>query len=62
MLRFEIYKDAAGEFRFRLVARNGEIIAASEAYKNERDCLATAKLIRDYARDAVIKHAGEGRS
>jgi uncharacterized protein YegP (UPF0339 family) len=31
--RFELYKDKAGEFRFRLKARNGEIILASEGYK-----------------------------
>lgn len=30
--RFEIYKDSAGEFRFRLKAGNGENILASEAY------------------------------
>ena len=30
---FEIYKDIAGEFRFRLKAKNGEIILASEGYK-----------------------------
>src|SRR4051794_22528685 len=32
--KFEVYKDAAGKFRFRLKAGNGEIIAASEAYEN----------------------------
>src|ERR1700755_3074273 len=31
--KFEIYKDKAGEFRFRLRAANGEIILASEGYK-----------------------------
>jgi uncharacterized protein YegP (UPF0339 family) len=31
--KFEIYKDKAGEFRFRLKATNGEIILASEGYK-----------------------------
>jgi hypothetical protein len=30
--KFELYKDAAGKFRFRLKAANGEIIASSEAY------------------------------
>ena len=32
---FEIYKDAAGKFRFRLKAANGETIAASEAYESK---------------------------
>ncbi len=31
--KYEIYKDKAGEFRFRLKARNGELIAVSEGYK-----------------------------
>ena len=31
--KFEVYVDKAGEFRFRLKARNGEIIAVSEGYK-----------------------------
>ena len=31
--KFEIYKDNAGEFRFRLKAGNGENILASEGYK-----------------------------
>jgi uncharacterized protein YegP (UPF0339 family) len=35
---FEIYKDKAGEFRFRLKASNGEIILASEGYKGKSGC------------------------
>jgi len=31
--KFEIYKDKAGEFRFRLKASNGEIVLSSEGYK-----------------------------
>ena len=31
--KFEIYTDKAGEFRFRLKARNGQIICAGEGYK-----------------------------
>ncbi len=31
--KYELYKDKAGEFRFRLKASNGEIIAVSEGYK-----------------------------
>lgn len=32
--KFELYKDKKGEFRFRLKAGNGEIILASEGYKD----------------------------
>ena len=31
--KFEVYKDKAGETRFRLKAGNGQIILASEGYK-----------------------------
>jgi len=31
--KFELYTDKGGEFRFRLKAGNGEIILASEGYK-----------------------------
>jgi uncharacterized protein YegP (UPF0339 family) len=33
--KFEIYKDKAGEFRFRLKAGNGQTILASEGYKQK---------------------------
>ena len=36
--KFEIYKDKAGEFRFRLKATNGQIIAVSEGYKAIASC------------------------
>jgi len=36
--KFEIHKDAAGKFRFRLRAPNNEIIAVSEAYETKDSC------------------------
>lgn len=36
--KFEIYKDKAGEYRFRLKAGNGEKILASEGYKAKDGC------------------------
>ncbi|MFT5500439.1 MAG: hypothetical protein ACI88G_000568, partial [Woeseiaceae bacterium] len=30
--KFEVYKDKAGEHRFRLKAGNGEVILSSEGY------------------------------
>lgn len=36
--KFEIFKDKAGEFRFRLKAGNGQIILASEGYKAKASC------------------------
>ena len=31
-MKFTIYKDAKGEFRFRIVATNGNILASSQGY------------------------------
>lgn len=37
--KFEVYKDKAGEFRFRLKASNGQAILASEGYKTKASCM-----------------------
>lgn len=37
--KFEMYRDKAGEFRFRLKARNGKIIGVSEGYTSKAGCL-----------------------
>ncbi len=36
--KFELYADNAGEFRFRLKATNGQVIATSEGYKTKKNC------------------------
>ena len=36
--KFAVYKDKAGEFRFRLKAANGQNILASEGYKTKASC------------------------
>lgn len=35
MDKFEVYPDEAGEYRWRLVAGNGEIVASSEGYVSQ---------------------------
>jgi len=37
--KFEVYKDKAGEFRFRLKAANGQNILSSEGYSGKSSCL-----------------------
>ena len=37
--KYEVYLDKAGEYRFRLKARNGEPIGKSEGYKSKASCL-----------------------
>ena len=40
---FEIYKDKSGKFRFRLKAKNGEIVCASQGYTTKSACTKGAK-------------------
>ncbi len=37
--KFQMFKDAAEKFRFRVLAENGEIVAASEAYEAYANCI-----------------------
>ncbi len=52
--KYEVYLDKAGEYRFRLKARNGEIIATSEGYKKKPSCLNGIDSIKRNAPDAEI--------
>ena len=41
-----IYKDNAGKWRWRAVARNGKIVAGStQGYVNKQDCINNAKML-----------------
>ena len=52
--KFEVYQDKAGEFRFRLKARNGEIIATSEVYTTKAACENGIASVRKNAPEAPI--------
>ncbi len=52
--KFEIYEDKAGEFRFRLKATNGQVIAASEGYKSKDGCKNGIESVKKNAADADI--------
>ena len=52
--KYEIYKDKGGEFRFRLKARNGEIIGKSEGYKAKASAKKGIASIAKNAPDAPI--------
>ena len=55
--KFELYEDKAGEFRFRLKARNGEVIAVSEGYKAKASCLNGIESVRKNAAEGDIVEA-----
>lgn len=55
--KFEVYTDKAGEFRFRLKAKNGEIIAVSEGYKAKASCMNGIESVKKNAVDAEVVEA-----
>ena len=52
--KFEVYTDKAGEFRFRLKATNGQIIAVGEGYKQKASCMNGIESVKKNAADAKI--------
>ena len=51
---FELYKDAAEKFRFRLQAANNEIVAVSEAYNSKDSAKNGIEVIKREAAKAPI--------
>lgn len=52
--KFEMYEDKGGEYRFRLKARNGEIIAVSEGYTAKAGCLNGIESVQKNAPEAEV--------
>lgn len=52
--KFEMYTDKAGEFRFRLKATNGQIIATSEGYTTKPNCIKGIESVKKNAPEAEI--------
>lgn len=50
--KFEVYKDKAEEWRFNLVAPNGEVIASSEGYTSKDNCLKGVESVKRWATEA----------
>ena len=53
--KFEVYLDKKEEFRFRLKATNGEIIAVSEGYKALAGCMNGIESTKKNAADAAVE-------
>ena len=49
--KFEMYTDKKGETRFRLKAGNGQIILASEGYKQKASCKNGIESVRKNSQD-----------
>ncbi len=55
-LQFQVFKDARGEWRWRLQAGNGKSIASSgEGYKSKKDCLSAIDLVKHANLADVVK-------
>ncbi|HYQ67444.1 YegP family protein [Actinophytocola sp.] len=52
--KFEIYEDGKGEFRFRLKAGNGEIVATGESYKSKAGVINGVDAVKRAAAEAEI--------
>lgn len=52
--KFVIYKDAKGEFRFRLKAGNGEVVATGESYPTKQGAKAGIEAVKRAATAATI--------
>lgn len=54
--RFEVFSDSAGEWRWRLVATNEEIIAASgEGYASKQGAKRGVQSVKRTAPDAAVR-------
>lgn len=52
--KFVITKDRRGEFRFKLVATNGQTIAVSEGYTTKAACVNGVESVRKHAGEANV--------
>lgn len=53
--KFELFADRSGQYRFRLKARNGKIIAVSEGYATHAGCEKGIESVRAQAADATVE-------
>ena len=52
--KYEMYTDKRGEVRFRLKARNGQIVAVGEGYKSMKSCLNGIESIKKNAPESPV--------
>ena len=52
--KFEVWVDKAGEYRFKLKAPNGEVIATGEGYSSKAACMNGIESVKKNAAKAKI--------
>jgi uncharacterized protein YegP (UPF0339 family) len=55
MMKFVVKKSSNGQYRFNLVASNGQVVATSESYSRKTSALNTIASIRKNAADANVE-------
>lgn len=55
--KFEIYADDRGAYRFRLKAKNGQVLAVSEGYSRKSSCIKGVNSVIKNSADAEIVKA-----
>lgn len=61
--KFEVYKDAKGEFRWRLLASNGQSIASGgEGFKSKTSVMDSIESVKKNAPVATIEEKTEEES
>ena len=53
--KIEVYEDKRGDFRFRVKARNGQIVAVSEGYTTHSACMEGVESVCRNAPDADME-------
>lgn len=53
--KFEIYKDRSGQFRFRLKAGNGEVVAQGESYPTKAGAIRGTEAVQRAADGATVE-------
>ena len=53
--KFEIYRDAGGEYRWRFRAANNLVVASGEGYGSRDDCVHAVGLIKEQAPQARVE-------
>ena len=53
--KFEINKDIAGEFRFKLIVGNNQTVAVSQGYKSKESAMKGVESIKENAALASIE-------
>lgn len=60
MAKFEVFKDKAGEFRFRYKASNGEVMFSSEGYKAKTSAMDAIESIKKNVPGASVDDQTKG--